>query len=53
METEKTKDIKYQVALFAKDIQDAHANIEQYMKQGFDDMELKAIKESKYLDVIR
>lgn len=53
VETEKTKDIKYQVALFAHNIQDAHVNIEQYIKQGFEDMELKAIRESKYLDVIR
>jgi hypothetical protein len=53
METEETKDIKYSVALFAHDIKEAHQAIEQYMKQGLEDMDLVGIKETKFNDVLK
>ena len=53
METEETKDIKYSVALFAHDMKEAHQAIEQYMKQGLEDMDLIGIKETKYNNVLK
>ena len=53
LETEETKDIKYSVALFAHDMNEAHKAIEQYMKQGLEDMDLVSIKESKFTDVLK
>lgn len=53
VDTEETKDIKYSVALFAHDMKEAHQAIEQYMKQGLEDMDLVGIKETKYNDVLR
>ena len=53
VDTEETKDIKYSVALFAHDMKEAHQAIEQYMKQGLEDMDLIGIKETKYNDVLR
>ena len=53
METEETKDIKYSVALFAHDMKEAHQAIEQYMKQGLEDMDLVGIKETKFNDVLK
>ena len=52
VDTEETKDIKYSVALFAHDMKEAHQAIEQYMKQGLEDMDLIGIKETKYSDVL-
>lgn len=52
LETEETKDIKYSVALFAHDMKEAHQAIEQYMKQGMEDMELVGLKCTKYLKVL-
>lgn len=52
LETEETKDIKYSVALFAHDMKEAHQAIEQYMKQGLEDMDLVGIKETKYSGVL-
>lgn len=52
VETEETKDIKYSVALFAHDMNEAHQAIGQYMKQGLEDMDLIGIKETKYLGVL-
>lgn len=48
-----TKEIKYTVALFAHDINEAHQAVKQYMSQGLEDMELKQLKETKINDVIR
>lgn len=48
-----TTETKYVVALFAHDINEAHQAIGQYMKQGLEDMELVAIKETKYLEVLK
>lgn len=53
VDTEETKDIKYSVALFAHDMKEAHQAIEQYMKQGLEDMDLIGIKETKYNDVLK
>jgi hypothetical protein len=53
VDTEETKDIKYSVALFAHDMKEAHQAIEQYMKQGLEDMDLVGIKETKYNGVLK
>lgn len=53
LETEETKDIKYSVALFAHDMNEAHQAIEQYMKQGLEDMDLVGIKETNFTDVLK
>lgn len=52
-ETEETKDIKYSVALFAHNMKEAHQAIEQYMKQGLEDMDLVGIKETNFTDVLK
>ena len=46
------KELKYVVALHAGDINEAHQTVKQYMQQGLEDMELVAIKETKYLRVL-
>ncbi len=46
------KELKYVVALHAGDINEAHQTVKQYMQQGLEDMELVAIKETKYLEVL-
>lgn len=53
VDTEETKDIKYSVALFAHDMKEAHQAIEQYMKQGLEDMDLVGIKETNFTDVLK
>ena len=53
VDTEETKDIKYSVALFAHDMKEAQQAIEQYMKQGLEDMDLIGIKETNFTDVLR
>jgi len=53
VDTEETKDIKYSVALFAHDMNEAHQAIEQYMKQGLEDMDLVSIKETNFTDVLK
>ena len=53
VETEETKDIKYSVALFAHDMKEAHQAIEQYMKQGLEDMDLVGIKETNFNNVLK
>jgi hypothetical protein len=52
-ETEEKKDIKYSVALFAHDMKEAHQAIEQYMKQGLEDMDLVGIKETNFCGVLK
>lgn len=49
---DETTETKYTVALYAHDINEAHSSIKQYMLQGLEDMELVAIKETKYFEVI-
>lgn len=53
VDTEETKDIKYSVALFAHDMKEAHQAIEQYMKQGLEDMDLVGIKETNFCGVLK
>jgi hypothetical protein len=52
VDTEETKDIKYSVALFAHDMKEAQKAIDQYMKQGMEDMELVGLKCTKYISVL-
>ena len=48
-----TTETKYVVALFAHDINEAYRAIDQYMKQGMEDMELVGLKCTKYLEVLK
>jgi len=52
-EKDEVKEIKYVVALFARDINEAHMITKQYMEQGLEDMEMKQLKETKFLDVLK
>ena len=49
---DETTETQYTVALHAHDINEAHKAIDQYMKQGMEDMELVGLKCTKYLDVL-
>lgn len=49
----KVKEIPYIVVAFAHDMTEAKAAVDQYMRMGLEDMELKAIKETKYLEVLK
>ena len=46
------KEIPYVVVAFAHDMTEAKAAIDQYMRQGLENMELKAIKETKFINVL-
>ena len=50
---DETTETQYIVALFAHDINEAHKAIDQYMKQGMEDMELVGIKCTKIVDVLK
>jgi ribosomal protein L20A (L18A) len=49
---DETTETQYVVALHAHDINEAHKSIDQYMKQGMEDMELVGLKCTKYLEVL-
>lgn len=49
---DETTENQYVVALHAHDINEAHKAIDQYMKQGLEDMELVGLKCTKYLRVL-
>jgi hypothetical protein len=49
---DETTETQYTVALHANDINEAHKAIDQYMKQGMEDMELVGLKCTKYLEVL-
>ena len=49
---DETTENQYTAALHAHDINEAHKAIDQYMKQGMEDMELVGLKCTKYLDVL-
>lgn len=49
----KVKELPYIVVAFAHDMTEAKAAVDQYMRQGLEDMELKAIKETKFVDILR
>ena len=50
---DETTETQYTIALHAHDINEAHKAIDQYMKQGMEDMELVGLKCTKYLEVLR
>lgn len=50
---DETTETQYVVALHAHDINEAHKAIDQYMRQGMEDMELVGLKCTKYLEVIK
>lgn len=50
---DETTETQYTIALHAHDINEAHKAIDQYMKQGMEDMELVGLKCTKYLDVLK
>lgn len=45
------KELRYKIALFAKDIERAHSFVREFIKQGYN-MQLRGIKQTKFLDVI-
>jgi len=49
---DETTETQYTVALHACNINEAHKAIDQYMKQGMEDMELVGLKCTKYLKVL-
>jgi len=49
---DETTETQYTVALHAHDINEAYKAIDQYMKQGMEDMELIGLKCTKYLKVL-
>ena len=49
---DETTETQYVVALHAHDINEAHKAIDQYMKQGMEDMELVGLKCTKYISVL-
>ena len=51
-ESGEEKSSKNDVALFAKDMTDAKAKLDSYMKQGLSDMAIIKIVQTKFLDVI-
>lgn len=48
----KAKEIPYKVALWADDITQAHNIAKDYMRQGLEDMELKGINKTKFVELI-
>ena len=51
-ESGEEKSSKNDIALFAKDMTDAKAKLDSYMKQGLSDMAIIKIVQTKFLDVI-
>ena len=49
---DETTETQYTVALHAQDINEAYKTIDQYMKQGMEDMELVGLKCTKYISVL-
>lgn len=49
----KNKELPYVVVAFAHDMTEAKAAVDQYMRQGLEDMELKKIAETKVKNVLR
>lgn len=50
---DETTETKYVVALFAMDMKQAHQIVNDYMKQGLEDMELVGLKCTKVVDVLK
>lgn len=49
----KKKDQPYHVLIWAHDMDDANNKINQYMKQGMQDLLLREIKETKILEILK
>lgn len=49
----KEKETSYYVLLFAKDTEQAISIMKEYVKQGLNDLEIKAIIETKFLEVLK
>lgn len=49
----KEKEQPYYVLLWATDMNDANKKIQEYMRQGMQDLLFKEIKETKILDVLK
>jgi hypothetical protein len=47
------KEVPYVVVAFAHDMTEAKAAVDQYMRMGLEDMELKKLVETKMLDVLK
>lgn len=47
----KEKELRYDILLFALNIEKAHAFIKEYLSQGYN-MVLKSLKETKYIDTL-
>lgn len=52
-ESGEEKETKYEVVLYAANIEDAHKIVSDYLKQGLEDMELVSLKCTKIVDVLR
>lgn len=51
--TGKEKETRYIVAVYAKDIDSATKSVNEYMKQGLEDLKLICIKRTKIVEVIK
>ena len=51
-ESFKEKKIKYEVMVWAADVMEAQQRMNEYMKQGLDDMELIALKKTKIQEIL-
>lgn len=49
----KEKEKPYYVLLFAKNIENANSIMKEYVKSGLQDLEIKSISETKYLEVLK
>ena len=49
----KVREIPYIVVAFAHDMTEAKAAVDQYMRMGLEDMELKKLVETRMLDVLK
>lgn len=49
----KEKEKSYYVLLFAKNIENANSIMKEYVKSGLQDLEIKSISETKYLEVLK
>ena len=50
---DETTETQYTVAIHAHNIDEAHKGIDQYIRQGMEDMELVGLKCTKYLEVLK
>lgn len=48
----KEKETNYFMGIWAPDIKTAHAGITEYLRQGYGDIRLKGISQTKFIDVV-